>query len=336
MLVMKTAIVAILLTGVSLYAAEAQKEISGGGIRAKINLSDVKDGYYKGTRFDWAGHVYSLEFAGHNYYGPWYTQLREGVRNFIYEGDGIVVGVPSAATGPVEEYAVLGYEDAQPGGTFVKIGIGALKKPDATAYDHFKIYEIADSGKWVIRSGANFVDFTQTLSGPNGYAYIYRKTIRLATNKPQMVIQHSLKNTGTRLIAGNVYNHNFLTLDQKPAGPGYTITVPYKIVVAGPLNADVMEVQNNKIIYKKTLKGEDRGSLQFTGYSTMDPKDNAFSIESPALGAGMRVRGDNPLLRVSLFSIRSVVAVEPYIQLNIKPGKEFRWNYTYEYYNLKH
>jgi len=336
MLLMKTAIVAILLSGVSVFAAEPQKEISGGGIRAKINLPDVKDGYYKGTRFDWAGQVYSLEYAGHNYYGPWYTQRREGVRDFIYEGNEIVVGVPSSATGPAEEYAVLGYDDAQPGGTFIKIGIGALKKPDTTAYDHYKIYEIADPGKWDIRSGANFVEFTQTLNGPNGYAYVYRKTIRLATDKPQMTIEHSLKNTGTKPIAGNVYNHNFLTLDQKPAGPGYTITVPYELKATRPPIADIMEVQGNKIIYKKTLEGQDRGSLQFTGYSTTDPKDNAFSIESPALGAGMRVQGDSPMLRIGLFAVRSVVAMEPYTDLKIEPGKEFRWNYTYDYYTLKH
>src|SRR5436190_1589340 len=111
MLIMKTAVVAILLSGISLFATEPQKEISGGGIRAKINLPDVKYGYYKSTRFDWAGHVFSLEYGGHNYYGPWYTQRREDVRNFIYEGNEIVVGAPSAGTGPVEEYSVLGYED---------------------------------------------------------------------------------------------------------------------------------------------------------------------------------------------------------------------------------
>ena len=88
-----------------LFAADPpHKEISGGGIRVKINLPDAKDGYYKSTRFDWAGQIFSLEYAGHNYYGLWYTQRREGVRDFIYEGNEIVVGgrdggEPGAETG---------------------------------------------------------------------------------------------------------------------------------------------------------------------------------------------------------------------------------------------
>jgi hypothetical protein len=336
MLLLKAAI-AILLSTVTLFAAEPpQKEISGGGIRVKINLPDAKDGYYKGSRFDWAGQIYSLEYAGHNYYGPWYTQRREDVLDWAYEGNEILVGGPSSATGPAEEFAVLGYDDAQPGGTFVKIGVGTLKKPDTAAYNHINVYEIADTGKWDIRSGPNFVEFTQTLNGPNGYAYVYRKTVRLATDKPQMTVEHSLKNTGTKLIAGTVYSHNFLTLDHKPIGSGYTITFPYELKVTRPPNADVAEVRGNKIVYKKTLEGQDRGGVQFTGNSTTDPKDNAFTIESPALGAGMRVQGDHPMLRIALWAIRSVTGVEPFTELNIEPGKEFRWNYAYEYYALKH
>jgi hypothetical protein len=218
---MKSAIVVILLSGTALFAADPpQKEISGGGIRAKINLPDIKDGYYKSTRFDWAGQIFSLEYGGHNYYGPWYTLRREGVRDFIYEGNEIVVGGPSSATGPAEEYSVLGYDEAQPGGAFVKIGIGALKRTDTTGYDRYKFYQVADPGKWEIRSGPNFIEFTQTLNGPSGYAYVYRKAVRLAADKPEMTLEHSLKNTGARPIVGAVYNHNFLTLDQKPAGPG--------------------------------------------------------------------------------------------------------------------
>ena len=332
---MKSGLAVVLLSAVALFAADPpRKEISGGGIRAQINLPDAKDGYYKSTRFDWSGQIFSLEYAGHNYYGPWYTQRREGVRDFIYEGAEIVVGGPSSATGPAEEYSVLGYDDAQPGGTFVKIGIGALKKTDATAYDRYKFYEVADPGKWDIRSGPNFIEFTQTLNGPGGYAYVYRKTIRLAAGKPQMTLEHSLKNTGTRPIAGTVYNHNFLTLDQKPAGPGYTIAFPYELKVGRPPAPNIMEVQGNKITYKKTLVDQERGSLQFTGWSTTDPKDNAWSIEVPALGAGMRVHGDRPMQRIGLFTIRSVVALEPYTALNIEPGQDFTWSYTYDYYTV--
>jgi hypothetical protein len=44
-----------------------QAEISNGQIRAKLYLPDASKGFYRGTRFDWAGVVSSLEYKGHNY-----------------------------------------------------------------------------------------------------------------------------------------------------------------------------------------------------------------------------------------------------------------------------
>ncbi len=38
------------------------------------------------------------------------------------------------------------------------------------------------------------------LPDTNGYAYVYRKTVRLAKGKPVMVLEHSLKNTGRKAI----------------------------------------------------------------------------------------------------------------------------------------
>jgi len=74
------------------------------------------------------------------------------------------------------------------------------------------------------------VEFTQELSDPAaGYAYLYRKTVRLEKGKPQMVIEHSLKNTGQRPIQSTVYNHNFVSIDKAGPGPYTTFRVPYHI-----------------------------------------------------------------------------------------------------------
>src|SRR5882757_8273928 len=46
-----------------------QAKISNGQITAKIYLPDAKNGYYRSTRFDWSGAVYSLQYKGHDFYG---------------------------------------------------------------------------------------------------------------------------------------------------------------------------------------------------------------------------------------------------------------------------
>lgn len=47
--------------------------------------------------------------------------------------------------------------------------------------------------------------------------------------------------------------------------------------------------------------------------------------------AGVAVTGDQPLTRVNIFSIDKVQSVEPYIAIELAPGAEKRWKYTYSY-----
>ena len=53
--------------------------------------------------------------------------------------------------GPADEFRPLGYDAAKPGGAFVKIGVGMLKRTDEKAYDAFRLYPIADHGKWSVK-----------------------------------------------------------------------------------------------------------------------------------------------------------------------------------------
>src|ERR1700734_877329 len=90
-----------ILTGGLFVSAKAadypQAEITNGQIRATLYLPDAQTGFYRGTRFDWSGFVSSLEYAGHNYYGPWFTKQDPAVRDFIYKDADIVVSAESGS-----------------------------------------------------------------------------------------------------------------------------------------------------------------------------------------------------------------------------------------------
>jgi hypothetical protein len=318
--------------GSLLAAAPPEAEITNGAIHAKLYLPDARQGFYQGTRFDWSGVIHSLEFQGHNYYGPWFNRTNHDVHDFIYDGDEIVAGPCSATTGPVDEFAPLGWSEAKPGETFIKIGIGALRKPDDAKYDNYRLYAIADRGKWTVKKHKDAIDFTQQLSAA-GYDYTYRKTVRLTPGKPQMVLAHSLKNRGTRAIHTTVYNHNFLTLDHQPPGPGVTISVPFQIESTHPPDKKLAEIRGKQIVYIETLKDHNVAATPVQGFSDK-ASDHVIRIEDTRVNAGMKIEADRPLLRESLWSIRSVLAVEPFIEITIEPGAEFTWNSTYEYYVL--
>src|SRR5215471_6129538 len=228
---------ALLFAGLAagLAASSPEATISNGQLRVKMYLPDPQNGFYKGARFDWSGIINSVEFAGHTFYGQWFSKIDPRVRDVSYKDDDILVSVNTSAMGPAEEFQTpLGYDNAKEGDSFVKIGVGVLKKRDDTRYAFANVYDIVDHGKWTVNQTANFIEFTQELNDQvTGYGYLYKKTIRLTVDKPEMVIEHSLKNTGKLAIKSLLYNHNFTLFDHLPTD-AITVTVPYEIKSTRP------------------------------------------------------------------------------------------------------
>ena len=324
------------LAAASLCAAEyPSAEISSGDLRVKLYLPDARTGFYRASRFDWSGMIDSLVYRGHEYYGPWFQRVDPSVRDFTYDGADIVASPCTAAVGPAEEFITgadqpLGYNEAKAGGTFVKIGVGALRKPDDSKYDRFRLYELVDGGTWTVQKTAQSIEFTQALTDPqSGYGYVYRKTVSVAKN--EMIIGHRVRNTGSKPIDTNVYNHNFLRIDGAAPGPDYTITVPFAIQSHHPPDAALAEIRGNQIVYRKLLIDQDLVATPIEGFGT-DPKDYDVRIENNRSHAGLRITGDRPLESESLWSIRAVLAVEPFVKIHAAPGEEFSWSMKYVYF----
>ena len=327
---------AVLAAGALLRAADIpEARISNGQIAAKVYLPDAKNGYYRSTRFDWSGAIYSLEYNGHEFYGRWYDRIDPSVINWVHQGAEIVSGPCSALWGPINEFEMpLGYNQAKAGGTFIKIGVGVLRKPTDERYNRFRPYDVLDSGEWTVKPGGDAIEFTQELSNPDsGYAYVYRKVVRLVSGKPRLEIAHSLKNTGKVAIESNVYNHNFMVIDNQGPGPDTTFRVPYAIRPTRVPAKEMAEVRGNEVLYARTLAGRDEAVVFLDGFGK-DPKDSEVVIENRKTGAGVKVATDRPLIRSMLWSIRTVIAVEPYIAVNVQPGAEFTWKDTLDYYTM--
>jgi hypothetical protein len=325
------------LTGSLISAEFPQAELSNGDIRLKLYLPDPKAGFYRATRFDWSGMIGSLVYKGHEYYGPWFQRVDPEVRDFSYEGADIVASPCTAAVGPAEEFVTdanlpLGYQEAKPGGKFVKIGVGVLKKPDESAYNRFRLYEIADPGKWSVTTLPQAIQFTQELSDPSsGYSYLYRKTVELDKTKPEFRIAHTLRNTGRKPIDTNVYDHNFLRIDGEAPGPDYTITVPFQIKSNRPPNQDLAAIRGNRIVYLKSLANQERVTTPIEGFGR-EAADYDLRVENRKAGVGVRITADRPLQSEALWSIRAVLSVEPFIHIAVAPGQEFTWTMNYIYY----
>jgi hypothetical protein len=311
-----------------------QVGISNGLVTARIYMPDPENGYYRSTRFDWSGAVYSLQYKGHEFYGPWFDRIDPKIINWVFQGTEIVSGPCSALYGPVDEFETpLGWNETKPGGSFIKIGVGVLRRGEGN-YNRYQPYEVLNSGTWSVTSGSDSVEFIQELSDPgSGYAYRYRKVVKLEKDKPVMIIEHSLKNTGRRNIQSSVYNHNFVVLDKQAPGPDFTFRVPFQIQPTRVPDKELAVVTGNEVVYMKPLSDEDEAVVLIGGFSD-DLKDTEIIIENKKVGAGMKISGNRPLIRDILWSIRSVLAIEPYISVDIQPGSEFTWKNIFEYYTI--
>jgi hypothetical protein len=308
-----------------LLAASPHIDIGNGRITARITLPDPAKGFYRGTRFDQAGVITSLKLNGREFYGPWFDRTAPEVLDYAYDATGAVVAGPDSATsGPVEEFAPL---DFAPNSRFVKIGVGLLAQPDDKPYDHYRHYQIIDCGKRQTRSTKTSVTFTQALENA-GTGYVYEKTLRLVPGKPQLIIEHRLKNTGTRPISTSVYDHNFLRLVQGDAG--IQVTFPFPVTAATPPAVDLMRIQGNTLTYLRPMAFKERISFPITGFGPT-AADYDIRILDTKSQAGVTITGDQPLTKINIFSIDKVQAVEPYIAIELSPGAEKHWTYTYSF-----
>ncbi len=315
------------LVALNAFAEFPSARISNGQVSAQIYLPDAQHGYYRGVRFDWAGVVPSLTYQGHEFFGQWFKTYDPLLHDAIM--------------GPVEEFrdenGPLRYADAKPNGLFLKIGVGELRKLIDEPYNFARTYALVNPGKRVVRTESDRVEFEHDMNDGEGYAYVYQKTLRLPRKKAQLVLEHSLKNTGRLVIDTAVYDHDFYMLDHRPTGPEFRVKFPF-VVKAGPKADDQLkspaEVRGNELRFERELNADDEsahGSLAGFGDSA---DDNEVRVENMKTGIGVRETGDRPVMKMYFWSTRKTVCPEIYIKIHVEPGQTFKWKTTYDFYTL--
>lgn len=319
----------------SVLADTPHRDLSNGLVTVKVYLPG---GFYRGTRFDRTGVVAHATYKGQDYGKPWFSSYSPLVRDFRWADGQVTVSTVSAAAGPAEEFAPVGFDEAglcreaaqkNNCGRFLKIGVGLLKR-DTETYDFVHAYPVLAEGRRGFAAGKTHIRMTHTLSDKaTGYGYSYVKTVRLVPGKARMVIAHVLTNTGSKDIVSSVYCHNFLTLS--PGNENITITAPFAITAEKPFAPDAAVVDGKTIRYLRVMKDGETVTSPITGFGTA-VSDYDFLVRNTASGFGQRIRADQPLARINFWSIATNTSWEPYIAIDLKPGQTKRWTYTYDYF----
>jgi hypothetical protein len=298
--------------------------LSNGPVQAVIYLPDPEKGYYRSTRFDWSGVVACLTFKGHSYFGVWFNHYDPLINDSI--------------TGPVEEFrssdglSSINYDQAKPGGLFIKPGVGVLRKVDDSPYRFGFAYPIVDPGKWTVQVKKTEVIFTHRLQSSLGIAYVYEKRLKLDKERPILTLEHRLKNTGSQLIDSQVYDHDFFMLDGVPTGPDMVVHFQFKPVATTPLEPGA-KVDGADLVYLKELQAGSHQSVAsyLTGYSGA-VADYDFTVENRNTGVGVEQTSDSPIARFNFWSIRTTVCPEAYIAVKVQPGQTQSWTIHYRFF----
>ncbi|HMF53636.1 MAG TPA: hypothetical protein VK593_04760 [Edaphobacter sp.] len=312
-----------------------RKLLSNGKLDVLVFLPDAKNGYYRSTRFDWSGVVGCASLNGHRFFGEWFSGY-DPMKNDSITGpveEFRTVGGPIGHTGPKGELVVppgaIGYAEAKPGETFLKPGVGVLRKVDDKPYAFGFAYPIVDTGKWTVSSTKRSITFRQVLNGPDGYAYVYEKTLSLDKDGSAMTLDHRLKNTGKKTIDTSVYDHDFFMMDGKPTGPGHVVRFAFEPKPEDPIGS-AAKIEGKNLVYVEPLAPRNGVQGYLTGYSDK-ASDFDFTVEDTNSGVSIRQTADHPLARLYFWSTRTTICPEGYIHLNIPPGETGTWKLRYQF-----
>ncbi|HTI12408.1 MAG TPA: hypothetical protein VL832_27740 [Puia sp.] len=295
-----------------------QAAINNGLLYAHLYLPDAEKGYYRGTRFDWSGVMPSLEYQGHSYCGQWFPKYEPTLNDAIM--------------GPVESFTPLGYKEAVPGSSFVQIGVGSLARIDGSPYSPFKYYQVLNPGAWEVKKSPAAIEFRHRLTD-TAYSYDYTKKVALIKGRPELVLTHHLKNTGTRMIETDVYDHNFFLPDSLTTGPGFVLKFPFPLTAEETRGLDdLAAIRGDSIVILRQLRGKESVYAVLHGYGDQ-AADYDIRVENHITGTGIRIRSDRPLSRLVYWGSVKALCPEPYIHVKVQPGNSFTWTLRYEFYS---
>lgn len=287
--------------------------ISNEEVEMLIYLPDPENGLYRATRFDWSGVIGSVKYKDHEYFGYW-----KDTHDPLFHED---------LPGPVEGYLKpgLGYDEAEPGGSYVRIGVGLIEKPDEAEYSFRNYYKLVDPGDWSVDHGKDWISFKHVLNTDIGFSYIYEKLIKLKDNGFTMV--HKLQNTGEKAIDTDQFNHNFFMIDGEPSGRAFTVSFPYPISTEDDPKGFV-DLKDKTLDFIKDLEGDDSFFILLNGYGE-EISDHEVTVLNEKSGAGVTFTIDKPLHRMAFWACRTTLCPENFIWLSLEPGSQEEWTSDY-------
>lgn len=277
---------------------------------------DLPHENYQTSRFDWTGKIQSVKFRG---IPLSITERNNGQdENLFGKGFYNEFGIETA----------LGFEEAEIGEWFHKIGIGLLKKNESDYFFH-KEFEIKPA-EFIVNTNSASIEIKCISELFNGYAYTLAKRITL--NDDGFTISYILTNTGKKEILSDEYTHNFIAVNNDSIGPGYILKFPFQIKPEEFTDLEErIELGEDQI----TFNGNPNKQF-FIGKLTEDASTKAnWELIHKKQKIGIREVPSFKVQKVNLWGWKHVISPELFHYIHLKIGESTEWNRKYEIFNTQ-
>ena len=294
--------------------------VSNGVVDLTFYLPHPEKGFYLGPRFDRSGMISKATYGGHVWFGRWQTGKHDPMAN-----DDVVGPAGEFGMGVCGMPAPLGYDEAEAGQSFLKIGVGELKKQKAGPYRFYGRFDPVRPAPWKVTQGDDWIEFLHQVKDVGGYGYRYLRRVALAAKEPAFSVKYTLENIGKKPIHQTYYSHNFVMIDGQPIGPDYQLSFPFAPKATHDLKGKAA-VEGRDFVFTRALEGSLYTVFEGFGPTT---EHNAVLIRNKRAGAAIRIDGDTPMTQLHFFATARTICPESFIEIRLAPGEKKTWSDTY-------
>ena len=301
-----------LLIAASVLLAESpgSRLLTHGDFAVEVMDPSAPDRYNSGVRFTQAAAIIAASRGGKEFL------YHESKHNPSTDGAGLFSEFDLTISPP-------GFDEAQIGDGFLKIGVGVLKKGAENYQFHpqHKVIRLATTeSTW----GSDSARFHQVCAPYNGYGYDLVATV--AIGEGTIVVDWRLENTGTKPFETQQYAHNFLRFDRLPVGPGYEVRFPYDFQARGLQNEQ--RQAGRTIEFTKKIPSAVNIDADYPPAYT---GRNTIEVVHPASGLFVSCLTSVRSLRTAVHGKAIYVCPEQFIEIRLEPGEHASWQRRYEF-----
>lgn len=283
---------------------ETVQALAAGGLSAEIvcGASSLLPRF--GPRFDRSAYIRVVTLHGHTFLHPAGCCDEFGLR-----GEG-----------------VLGFAEAPPGGEFLKLGVGTLRRLEAPEYSFATAYPLVHDAEFHHETAGPAVHATASGRLDSGWGYRLGKRIALAP-PDGLEIAYRLENTGTNAFSFEHYNHHWFRFDGAESGPDYELHSP--LLPAPESLPPGWTIAGSGLRLRAGAPAS--GGIAVRWPVPPHARAAHFRLAHRPSGLAVTITPDFTPARLAVWSVREAFCPELFLQCGLPAGAHRTWSVQYRF-----